>query len=633
MTTSQSYDCCSSDGVSFDNSPETFYVFIVGNCEEYPENRREQGDLGLYHEYLDAGVPGDQVCYVKDDDCTVTNCQVQLEAFLQRIPTKKSSSTTTTTTTTFLFYYGGHGIAKGFRTIGGTWLYEQMCRTVHQLFHGDRVLFLIDCCDSGNVSEHFPSAVADSGPEFHQCWVLFANAPPFIMASDEGEEWVVTNSWIRAMRCATLPTLTTMMEFLADRLAVVLGDQGFGYIQAYGSYSAAWDPSTDRTWMPRRTDLLRHKEEILSWPKLQHKIPKEAQAIRQGGCNVGDSVVYKHGGGLIQYSSLQHTPPMWVFGKVIAEVDPERVQVQVHHPSKPLEKWTVTTKKTELISGLWMGQQWSLTKSFYKAQVQLAKDWKYLHFSALSVDTQVTVQQPSNDEKTREAVVVDWRKFNWLPYSHGTSQHLQQQQVADCIETEQDDVEDEDSTDDGSCTEDEEEEETSTGKPSSPSPKSSHYFGPHIPVRWCDTNKCELIPLAHVKSPTIRKEAFQDDEGWDLSSLLKRSERLGPEQCKLEIEFWQHQALLQSIKTAGKTVINARQTFGRNVKAYWPNEDKWYKAKTIDQEPTSLSLDMLASHARFPLEGDFTALFYDDDEQVLSPTYYIDKRRRLGLCC
>ncbi|KAG7336639.1 hypothetical protein IV203_024126 [Nitzschia inconspicua] len=599
MTTSQSYGCFS-DGVSFDNSPETFYVFIVGNCEEYPENRREQGDLGLYHEYLDAGVPGDQVCYVKDDDCTVTNCQAQLEAFLQRIPTKKSSSSTTTTTT-FLFYYGGHGIAKGFRTIGGTWLYEQMCRTVHQLFHGDRVLFLIDCCDSGNVSEHFPSVAADSSAtDFHQCWVLFANAPPFIMASDEGEEWVVTNSWIRAMRCATLPTLTTMMEFLADRLAVVLGDQGFGYIQAYGSYRTAWDPSTDRSWMPRRTDLLRHKEELLSWPKLQHKIPKEAQAIRQGGCNVGDSVVYKHGGGLIQYSSLQHTPPMWVFGKVIAEVDSERVQVQVHHPSKPLEKWTVTTKKTELISGLWMGQQWSLTKSFYKAQVQLAKDWKYLHFSALSVDTPVTVQEPSND----------------------------------CIDTEQDEVEDEDSTDDGSCTEEEEEEEeTSTGKPSSSSPpKSLHYFGPHIPVRWCDTNKCELIPLAHVISPTVRTEAFQDDGG-DLSALLKRSERLGPEQCKLEIEFWQHQALLQSIKTAGKTVINARQTFGRNVKAYWPNEEKWYKAKTIDQEPTSLSLDMLASHARFPLEGDFTALFYDDDEQVLSPTYYIDKRRRLGLCC
>jgi hypothetical protein len=568
----------------YDNNPESFHLFIVGHCKEWPENRREQGDEALYHEYLNAGVPPDQIRYVKDGDCTMSNCQDQLENFLQSMRGRNNA--------TFMFYYGGHGVAKGFRTKGSIWLYADVCATIHRLFSGKRILFLLDCCDSGNMSEHFP--VTDQ-----RKWVLFANSPPFIPASDEGEEWVVTNSWIRGMRCITLPTLTTMMEFLADRLAIVLGDQGFAFLQATSDKD--WDPSIDRSWMPRGVNHLRQqeREESLNWPRLQFNIPKEAQAIYSGGCSVGDWVVYKHCGGSVENSSLQFTPPMWVFGKVVSVLDSQRVQLQVHHPSKPLEKWTVCSNKSEVISGLWMAQQWSLPKPFYKAQVQLAKDWKFIDFSALSVDSKVTVR-PGMLTLPRQAVLVDWRKFNWQPFTRAA------------------------------CTLEESFLATSSH---TTKPPLKFHFGPHIPIQWSDTKEYDLIPLVHVTSPPITMQSYFPDPQSKLQSLMEQTNINGLDWCRKEIALGQRQALLQSIQSAGKTIVNAKYEFGSNVKAYWPNEDKWYNAKVIDLDPTSaLSLDILASHARFPLEGEFAAISYAEDDEALSPTYYL-RKGGLRLCC
>lgn len=37
-----------------------------------------------------------------------------------------------------------------------------MCNTVEKLFHGDRVLFLLDCCASGNLCDYLPSSTSSS---------------------------------------------------------------------------------------------------------------------------------------------------------------------------------------------------------------------------------------------------------------------------------------------------------------------------------------------------------------------------------------------------------------------------------------------------------------------------------------
>jgi hypothetical protein len=66
--------------------------------------------------------------YIKDEDCTKTNCQNKLEIFLNKQRSEQQQQQQQpTTATTFVFYYGGHGTTNGFATIGGTWTCKFNC--------------------------------------------------------------------------------------------------------------------------------------------------------------------------------------------------------------------------------------------------------------------------------------------------------------------------------------------------------------------------------------------------------------------------------------------------------------------------------------------------------------------------
>ena len=94
--------------------------FTIYTWTEWPEERAEEGDEALYNEYIDLGVPPDQCMYIKNDDCTKTNCQEKLEMFLNRASASLLSRQNQDTT--LVFYYGGHGIPRGLATIGGIWM-------------------------------------------------------------------------------------------------------------------------------------------------------------------------------------------------------------------------------------------------------------------------------------------------------------------------------------------------------------------------------------------------------------------------------------------------------------------------------------------------------------------------------
>ena len=115
----------------------SFFLFLLKHTQntEWPENRIAQGDTGIYNEYINLGVPIDQCMYIKDDECTKTNCQNKLELFLQQQQQRSEQPPTTaaataTAATTFVFYYGGHGTTNGFATIGGTWTCKFTCSSV-----------------------------------------------------------------------------------------------------------------------------------------------------------------------------------------------------------------------------------------------------------------------------------------------------------------------------------------------------------------------------------------------------------------------------------------------------------------------------------------------------------------------
>jgi hypothetical protein len=106
---------------------------------------------------------------------------------------------------------------------------------------------------------------------------------------------------------------------------------------------------------------------------------------------------------------------------------------------------------------------------------------------------------------------------------------------------------------------------------------------------------------------------------------------IGSKTLKDNALYWQQQALNQGLNSSGRSIVNFAPIFGRNVPLrvlYWPKEDRWYKPKSIDTDPLTLSLEILVLHVQFILSGPYSPILYG--EEHLSPLLYIRKARRSG---
>jgi len=455
--------------------------------------------------------------FIKDDDCTKNNCQEKLEMFLNKISISLlSSHNKQQIPTTFVFYYGGHGTANGFGTIGGIWTYEQVSQTIEKLFHGCRVLLLLDCCAAGNLCYHLPStATIDDGSSTNnddtmmmkkkkKQYVLLASSAPYVTTSAEGDEWILNNSWIQLMRWWGYyvddnnnnntdeeeqqqqqqhrpPTLDDQISLLADRTAFEIGDQFFAYFtpsKTIMKNNEDGNSLLDISWMPKRrqqrsttndedhvegsssslllsevpSQLLSSSssfsyssfDEPLKWQK---QIPEKARILSIDHCRVGDSVFYRHPGGIprsitvIESNPTYYVPPIWLAGTIVStstftEVDCDDtnklIRLTVGYPSIH-EQWEVEVSYQYLMNGFWLSQQWMLPRLFCRAQIMLAQDYaQYLDCSSLVSNTQVQFvlrrrrqiqnrcddgdQKNDGDMLTttiQEGTILDWRDFNW----------------------------------------------------------------------------------------------------------------------------------------------------------------------------------------------------------------------------
>lgn len=447
--------------------PESFFVFVVGHCEEWPEGRDEQGDTAIYKEYRNVGVPADQCIYIKDRDCTRENCQETLETFLRRettssSPQQQSSSRESAVSRqeekggpkTLIFYYGGHGSANGFATIGGTWTYRQVAQTIEELFHGERVLFLLDCCAAGNLWQKFPSSSSSaSNATAKKQYVLLATSQPYIETSADGDEWIISNTWIQLMRHSRSSDedyddyylkLENMISLLADRHVFELGDMFFAYVTPTTlSRNSRREIDNSWSWMPiwcRRQQQI-SEELCSSLPSLQallqtseseslsenlNRMPEKAKISSIHDCRVGDAIAYKHPGGCpltlvasapFSSSSVEldeeplpfYVPPVWLNGTIISIFEDDRdrkeaqpknsdldysnilLRIRVWYPSQ-IEPWEVEIShhSPSLINHFFVAQSWMLPKSFLETQVVLAK--KYQQYLDCSVATNTPVR-------------------------------------------------------------------------------------------------------------------------------------------------------------------------------------------------------------------------------------------------
>ena len=310
------------------------------------------------------------------------------------------------------------------------------------------------------------------------------------------------------------PSLEYQMSLLADRTAFELADQFFAYLTPSKTIRANDDDSNDNdnnnnnflidlSWMPKRRQKRKQQstttatdndddyddydniavvegsssssvvvpsrfpasssistfslpytsfDEPIEWQK---QLPEEAKILSIDNCMVGDSVFYRHPGGIPRSSvqpsattlissdgkqkqqqqqqdrSYYYVPPMWLVGTILSFVtvsndDKESnklLRIRVRYPSQQ-EQWEVEVSHNCLMNGFYFAQQWMLPKLFCRAQIMLAKDYlQFLDCSSLVVNTPVRVTLYKNDGRnndddgdiltTREGVILDWRYFNW----------------------------------------------------------------------------------------------------------------------------------------------------------------------------------------------------------------------------
>lgn len=365
-------------------SPDSFYVFVVGNCKEWPENRELQGDIAVHREYINAGVPLEQTAFVKDDDTTTENCREQFITLL----------TKTRLSTTLVFYYGRHGIASGFKTQGSIWRYNEVISLIESHFRGDRVLLLLDCCASGNCCEWVASPHSVS-----KDYAFLCSAPPHVEATDEGEEWVLNNCWIQCMRRnnGTI-SLSQAMDIIVDRTALVFGDQFFCFVTPGVNCN-------ESNWMPRRTSI--PEDTPSEWQSLIENIPDEGKVSPDW--ETGDYVFYKHKGGLSSSLRPCYVPPCWLLGRILESNDDGRLKLTVKYPIHEVA-WEVEESRDRLMNDFAMAQMWMVPDGFIEAQVALAKGFKFFDFS---VPPSTRVELSSGEGESLKGEVADWRNFDW----------------------------------------------------------------------------------------------------------------------------------------------------------------------------------------------------------------------------
>jgi len=237
------------------------------------------------------------------------------------------------------------------------------------------------------------------------------------------------------------------------------------------------------------------------------------------------------------------------------------------------------------MNDFYMGQLWMLPKTFEKAQREMARNFKYLDYAALAAyytPGSSVIHAETNDGLIQKAQVVDWRDFDWKTY-------LIESNLCD---------------------------------------RKQPPFGAHIPVRWIHNQESTLLSLQRIQSPP---HSYNNNNNNNNNIVVDPF--LGASEIDLENERkkWERKALIQSLESSGKSICNAKTKFGNSkykLKAYWPEDGKWYSAKALD--PDGVNLETLASHAQFVIPGKYCPLLYEDGEFALSPLHYVSKRREIG---
>lgn len=179
------------------------YACIIGVNHEWPEQRKEFGDIGLARCLRGhCQLPRERLVELYDERATRSRVLYSLEQLLDR------RNNNVTDDDVLLLYYGGHGKreeACTFResVVDGKvqkepWLrYDEIVHLLETNFQGGTVWVILDCCHSGGFGEAVMQRYYDCNNSLNVNYGCIMSVPPNGVA---GMEWTMSECFIRAFK-------------------------------------------------------------------------------------------------------------------------------------------------------------------------------------------------------------------------------------------------------------------------------------------------------------------------------------------------------------------------------------------------------------------------------------------------
>ena len=178
----------------------TYYAFILGVCEEWPEQRCDLGDIGIakclkYH----CNISNDNIVEIYDEEATKSNIIKAFESLLVRRNDKLQNDEGEDDV--LLFYYGGHGKIDAFCTTrkgNEPWIkHLDIINLLEQKFKDGIFIGLIDTCHSGGFGQAILHKYHISNKSLNANYGCIMSVPPSDVA---GMEWTMGECFIKAFK-------------------------------------------------------------------------------------------------------------------------------------------------------------------------------------------------------------------------------------------------------------------------------------------------------------------------------------------------------------------------------------------------------------------------------------------------
>ncbi|KAL3800391.1 hypothetical protein ACHAWO_008758 [Cyclotella atomus] len=608
------------------------YACIIGVNHEWPEQRKELGDIGLARCLRDhCQIPKERLLEIYDQRATRSRVLYSLEALLN---TRNQNATDDDV---LLLYYGGHGKREEACTFTESivdgkvqkepWLrYSEIVDLLESHFRGGTVWVIVDCCHSGGLGE----AVVE---QFHKSKKLNANygcilsVPPW---DEAGMEWTMSECFIRAfkgelfsaisdsapyylstkkgkhriktrdevylvnggttLQQTATPTWEQVIDFLSDEMARIKGDQlttlFFGermstYLQmqcSFGDHSTA--------------------DEVQSCQNIKlHKIPRDIswiEAFASSELSVNDEVYIKYIGSVGGANELLDDADSdlcsntigWLPGRIVTTID-NIACIQVNHGISET-CWTVKVPMTNssssaIMCGLPFGFHLD-PQHCVAAITNLAKQLCYIDTS-LRPFTRLRILW--SDGELYFGRVMSHTEINWA--------HVNDHEVDD----------------------------------------KYNVVGGYVAVQWEGEDTTSLVPLEKC---FLVDQTKQNLDNVDLMSTQEANGKpIKHVPARIETPM---DAVVASFSCSGKKLHSEDVPLVNNVElnkqsccewdAYDAEDKAYLPVQVLNGCIKKLPLEVMAHHLLYPQSGNFSVVYWEEDSVLsLLPSTFLRLRSNL----